>query len=104
MDPITEEKQTICEEMCLQDGWYRKALEINSMAEMENFIMGLITEFKHDFGTACHVLVTSLLATAQIVMRELSILNGVEEKSGPEGIRRALEAKTMAANIFSQFF
>ena len=97
-------KEPICEEMRLQDGWYQKAMELTSTGEAQAFMEGLLTDYGHDYGTACHAVTAALLATAKVMVQCLPELRPIHAPSAPSAMQQELQAKTMIAHIFTQLF
>jgi len=104
---MTEEstiKEPICEEMQLQASWYQKANELTSTGEAQASIEGLLTDYEHDYGTACHAVTAALLATAKVMTQALSALKPIHSPIAPPAMQQELQSKTMIAHIFTQLF
>lgn len=56
-------KQIISEEDNLQQQWYKDAEE-QTLATLPTFINHLINDYSHDYGTICHAITASSIATA----------------------------------------
>lgn len=57
------EKQTITEEMGAHNQWYVEAKE-QTLETLPAFLTKLSQEFEHDYGTICHALASSAIASA----------------------------------------
>lgn len=57
------EKKQITEEMDVHKDWYERARKM-TMKELPEFIRHLNEDFIHDYGTRCHAVAASAVATA----------------------------------------
>jgi hypothetical protein len=68
MIEVTMEKQVITEEMNVHEEWYKEAHE-QTMETLPAFMTKLAQEFEHDYGTICHALAASAIASAWAMNR-----------------------------------
>ena len=57
------EKQIITEEMGVHNQWYIEARE-QTLETLPAFLTKLLEEFQHDYGTICHAIAASAIASA----------------------------------------
>lgn len=57
-------KKVISEKDLVQNEWYKEAKN-QTLKTLPKFIDGLITNYKHDYGTLCHSVVAGMLATLE---------------------------------------
>jgi hypothetical protein len=62
------EKQVITEEMNVHTEWYKEAKE-QTLETLPAFMKKLSEEFEHDYGTICHALAASAIASAWAMNR-----------------------------------
>jgi hypothetical protein len=62
------EKQVITEEMNVHAEWYKEAQD-QTLETLPAFLQKLATEFEHDYGTICHALASSAIASAWAMNR-----------------------------------
>jgi len=65
-------KQVITEEMNIQEEWYKEAEKIrfcviNPKKDLFKFIKKLVNNYQHDYGTICHAITASALATINAI-------------------------------------
>jgi len=61
-------KKEICEEMELQNEWYKQA-EKMQYKDLFKFIHKLMFKYKHDYGTICHAITACIIATFNALNR-----------------------------------
>jgi len=61
-------KQTIAEEMNIQDEWYAEANEM-TLDKLEDFLNHIMNDYNHDYGTICHAITAGGLATMHALDR-----------------------------------
>lgn len=62
-EPVPE-KTAITEEMNLHEEWFKQAQEIETVEDLAAFVNHVMTDYCHDYGTACHAVAACALAGA----------------------------------------
>ena len=57
-------KEKITEEMHLEKEWFEQASKIKTIDQLTDFINHVISDYDHDYGTACHAIGAAAVATA----------------------------------------
>ncbi len=55
--------KVITEEMEIHEEWYKEAREVKNNEEMNDFIQDKLLNYSHDYGTICHAIASSMIAT-----------------------------------------
>jgi hypothetical protein len=52
------------------DGWYRRAKELKTPGELNEFLCFMLTEYQHDYGTIVHACTAAALGSVHVMDRD----------------------------------